>query len=201
MYKTLKWFITIVLLIVIVVLNFTTVISAARFTRCEPSLLIYEGVLPHVVVDNNESYEELDYDDLLSPSNVSADELEAVVKYDLKPLVDTFLEAENEYGVNAVYLIAISALESGWGRYQFYDNNIFGFGSKEFDSEEECIMYVAEFIRTHYLQKDGMYYGGGFKLKHVNKSWNGSSHWLEVTTEIADSLIEKLNTNRESSSA
>lgn len=136
------------------------------------------------------------YANMLTPSDITEEELAQALKYDLVDLAGTFLEAEEEHGVNAVYLAAISALESGWGRYQFEKNNIFGFGSKEFDSEEECIMYVAEFLAEHYLSKDGVYYGGGYRLKHVNKRWNGSDHWLTEVKSIANDIIGRIEDYR-----
>ena len=60
------------------------------------------------------------------PCGLSTEELEAVLKYDLKPYAQEFLYAEEDYGINACFLASIAALESGWGRYQFKENNIFG---------------------------------------------------------------------------
>lgn len=135
--------------------------------------------------------------DMLTASGVTSDELEAVLKFELKELAVWYEMAEKEYGVNAVYLSAISALESGWGRYQFRENNIFGFGKKEFESESECILYVAEFLKREYLTPGGMYYHDGTTLADVNVSYNGSEHWLSQTTSIAESIAAEINKLRE----
>lgn len=137
----------------------------------------------------------LSSDDLSSLSYLTPELLETGLKYDLKPLAATFIEAEEKYNVNAIALAAIAALESGWGRYQFKDNNLFGFGNKEFDSAEECILYVAQFIQENYLSPDGRYYGGGTKLKHINKAWNGSQHWLTEVKSIAEDIKQEVLDN------
>ena len=137
------------------------------------------------------------YANMLTPSEITEEELAQALKYDLIDLAGVFLEAEEEYGVNAVHLAAIAALESGWGRYQFEENNIFGFFTEtEFKSEEECIMYVAGFLAEHYLSKDGMYYGGGYRLKHINKRWNGSEHWLTEVKGITSDIIDRIEDYR-----
>jgi len=74
------------------------------------------------------------YKNLREPSNYSAAELDKL--YSMMNLQDsplagkgaTFKEAEERYGVNALYLMAHSALESAWGRSQIArdKNNFFG---------------------------------------------------------------------------
>lgn len=76
------------------------------------------------------------------------------------PYVDTLLEAEAEYGVNAFYLLCKFGLESGWGRYMAGENNIGGWmndngGFRDFDSVEECIMHIARNLSDSYREKVG----------------------------------------------
>lgn len=137
-----------------------------------------------------------DTSSLLSRSNVSLEELEAGLKYELVPLATYFLQAEELYGVNACYLASIAALESGWGRYQFRENNLFGFGHKSFASPEECIYYVAEFLTTEYLSEDGRYFSGGYTLRHVNKYYNGSDEWLYQVSSIYAGIIKSIEEYR-----
>ncbi len=82
------------------------------------------------------------------------------------PYVDTFIKAENDYGVNALFLLCLMGLESGWGKYTSGDNNIAGWtnnhgGYKDFCSVNECILYVAKKISTTY--KDAV----GTRLENV----------------------------------
>ena len=62
--------------------------------------------------DGTERNRELD-----KPCGMSEKELCAALKYDLVPYAGYFIEAEQKHGVNAAFLAAIAAQESGWGRY------------------------------------------------------------------------------------
>ena len=73
--------------------------------------------------------------DLTEPCGFSADELSAGLRGELVPLAADFVAAEAEYGVNAVFLAALAAHESGWGRHCFLPENIFGWGGKSFASK------------------------------------------------------------------
>lgn len=151
-------------------------------------------IVEEIEEDPKDTFE--DTSSLLSRSNVSLEELEAGLKYELVPLAAYFLQAEELYGVNACYLASIAALESGWGRYQFRENNLFGFGRKSFDTPEECIYYVAEFLATEYLSEDGRYFGGGYSLYHVNKYYNGSDEWYESVSSIYASIMRRIEEYR-----
>ena len=61
------------------------------------------------------------------PCGMSTEELETVLKGELKNYAQAFLHAEADYEINACFLASIAALESGWGEHQFRPNNIFGF--------------------------------------------------------------------------
>jgi hypothetical protein len=128
--------------------------------------------------------------DIEEPCGLTEEELAERLKYDLKPLAKTFLEAEEDYGINACFLAAISALESGWGRYQFKENNIFGFGQKTFDDEEHCIDYVAWYLRKNYLNEDGKYFRGG-TIADIGKIWcPDNGEWVEKVAGIYRGLMK-----------
>lgn len=128
--------------------------------------------------------------DIETPCGFTEEELAERLKYDLKPLAKTFLEAEEKSGINACFLAAVSALESGWGRYQFRENNIFGFGRMTFESEEECILHVAEYLRKNYLNEDGKYYRGG-TIADIGKIWcPDDGTWVRLVTGIYGGLCK-----------
>ena len=128
--------------------------------------------------------------DLRTPSDLTADELRNGLKKDLVDLAEDFVAAEERYGVNAVFLAALAAFESGWGRHCFRENNIFGWGRKSFETKSECIDFVASKIAQHYLSEDGKYYHG-MNLYGVNRSYNGSDVWLENVAAIMSKISEK----------
>lgn len=172
----------------------TSAPSTVEDVPLKNDIFTMETIEEPVEENTKETYKNTD--SLLNPSNVSIAELEAGLKYELVPLAAYFLEAERLYGVNACYLASIAALESGWGRYQFRENNLFGFGRKSFDTPEECIYYVAEFLATEYLSEDGRYFGGGYSLYHVNKYYNGSDEWYESVSSIYASIMRRIEEYR-----
>lgn len=102
--------------------------------------------------------------DILQPCGYTAEELALAVsdqyRSELLPYVDSFLKAEETYGVNAFYLLCKFGLESGWGQYMAAENNISGWtnadGSyRDFNSVEDCIMHVSKSLSTTYREAVG----------------------------------------------
>lgn len=123
------------------------------------------------------------------PCGLSTEELEAVLKHDLKQYAQDFLDAEEEYEINACFLASIGALESGWGRYCFKPNNIFGFGRKAFDSVPDCIDYVAWYLRKNYLNENGKYYRGG-TIDDIAKVYcPGIEAWPKLIKQIYGGMV------------
>lgn len=122
------------------------------------------------------------------PCGMSEEELEEALKHELKQYAGDFLLAEEEHGVNAAFLAAIAAQESGWGRYCFRENNIFGFGRKSFDSVPECIDYVAGYLAEHYIAEDGKYYNGA-TVEGVSVCWCDKS-WAQAVNNILYKITE-----------
>ncbi len=124
---------------------------------------------------------------LLTPCGLSSPELAAALLCDLAPYADTFLQAEAETGINAIFLASVAALESGWGRYMAADNNIYGWtgaaGYMDFDSVDECILHVARSLKANYLSPDGPY-DNGCTVAGVNRCYNGSPAWEKLVTQI-----------------
>ena len=77
---------------------------------------------------------------------------------------------QKEYGVNGLYLMGLACLESGYGKSEFARkrNNLVGWNAinsnankaSYFESKEECILYVAERLKTNYLNENGCYFNG-----------------------------------------
>ncbi len=127
--------------------------------------------------------------DLTVPSGFTEEELAAGLRGELISLAPDFIAAEEKYGVNAVFLAAVAALESGWGKSCFRPNNIFGWSGKNFGSKEECIDFVASKIAEHYLSDGGKYYNGK-TVAGVNVCYNGSAFWERKVSGIM-AMIER----------
>lgn len=132
-----------------------------------------------------------------SPQENSEEDTEALPQpeIDLKglaPYFDTFVSAGAKYNVDYKLLIAISALESGWGTscYAKINNNIFGWcsGKMYFNSVDECIYYVAEFLAREYLSPTGMYYEGA-SIDDIAKHYNENpKNWAKEVKQIYEYL-------------
>ena len=102
--------------------------------------------------------------DIMTPSNLSTDDLIRALgnaRSDLHDCADAIVEAEQTYGVNALYLAAVLGLESGWGKYEHGNNNIAGWKGghngtfSNFNSRYECVMTVARGLSTHFVNSVG----------------------------------------------
>ena len=116
--------------------------------------------------------------DVTAPCGLSTEELEAVLKYDLKEYAGEFLQAEEDYGINACFLASIAALESGWGQSDLAKNknNLFGWkgrnGYKEFESPERGIDFVAWKLSKKYISK-GLDTIDEIAPVYCNEEWAG----------------------------
>lgn len=125
------------------------------------------------------------------PCGLSTEELETVLKGELKNYAQAFLQAEADYEINACFLASIAALESGWGEHQFRPNNIFGFMTrKQFSSVEENIDFVSWWLRKHFLNENGRYYRGG-TISDIGKIWcPDDGTWVRLVADIYGGLCK-----------
>lgn len=101
---------------------------------------------------------------VFQPSNLTTEQLQSALNNTygakLAPHASTFIHAEKEYSVNAIYLASTIALESGWGKYTTGSNNIAGWtlsrgGYRSFSSRDDCILYVARNLSSDYKPRVG----------------------------------------------
>lgn len=124
------------------------------------------------------SYNEVWNMDVSQPSGVTADELKLVTRGNLVGLEDAFVKAENDYGVNCLFVMGIASLESANGTICFKPNNMFGFGNRGFSSKAECIDVVSRALARNYLTPGGGLYNGK-RITDVNRRYAASSTWDE----------------------
>lgn len=115
--------------------------------------------------------------DLREPSGVTAADLKLVTSKGLVGLEDAFVNAEEKYGVNCVFLMSIASLESAKGTMMFRPNNMFGYGRTGFSSKAEGINVVAKGLSSRYLNPGGGLYGGSPTVKGVNKRYAANPQW------------------------
>lgn len=132
--------------------------------------------------------QEIDKDfNIFVPSGYSSEELSYALTSEnhkaFEPYLDTFVQAEKVYGVNALYLLSKLGYESGWGRYMAADNNVGGWtdgkgGFRDFDSVESCIMYIASKIATDYKIKVG------YKLDDICSRYCPEEGYTDMVIQI-----------------
>ena len=137
--------------------------------------------------------------DLRKPTNYTAEELDKV--YSLMNIKGSrlagkgaiFKEAEERYQINALYLIAHSAIESSWGRSQIAKdkNNFFGIAAydttpydsaKSFDDVDKGILGAAKWIRDNYIDNGRTYLGN--KASGMNVLYASDPYWGEKIASI-----------------
>lgn len=150
-----------------------------------------------VCVTSEEIIPEETFEGVLKPSNLTPEQLEEGLLYNLKDYSEAFIQAEKDTGINAVFLASIAALESGWGRSDLalYNNNLYGWTSSSgyayFSSYGECILTVAENLKSMYLQPDGKYFSG-YEVSDVNKHYNGSKFWEDNVQDIMAQIQNRI---------
>jgi ABC-type branched-subunit amino acid transport system ATPase component len=106
------------------------------------------------------------------------------------------IRAAQDAGVNGFFLVAVIALESGWGTSGLAaeDNNLGGItdgegGYRAFDSQADCVRYMAELLAGEYLAEDGKYHNG-VTVRDVGKRYSESGDWADKVMEIMVGVAE-----------
>lgn len=147
------------------------------------------------------------FKNLTEPTNYSADELNRV--YSMMNIRNSrlagkgaiFKEAEKRYGINALYLMAHSALESAWGRSQIANdkNNFFGIAAydtspydsaKKFDDVDKGILGAAKWIRENYIDRGRDHLGN--KATGMNVRYASDPYWGEKIASIMMNINSRL---------
>ena len=124
------------------------------------------------------SYNEVWNMDVSKPSGVTVEDLKLVSRGAFVGLEEAFYQAEQDYGVNCLFVMGIASLESANGTICFRPNNMFGFGNRGFSSKAECIDVVARALANNYLTPGGGLYNGT-RITDVNRRYAASSTWDE----------------------
>ena len=158
--------------------------------------------------------------DLSKPSGLSLEQFRKILQYNSSDInniftsnADYFYYAEQEYGLNGVFLAAIAIHESGWGTsnialnknnlfgYMAYDGNAYA-SAKSFSTYSECIDLLAIVLVKYYLNsvwteiyggeiEEGKYYNGS-TLTGVNTRYASDSEWANKVYNIMEDLYNSL---------
>ncbi|PES76531.1 N-acetylmuramoyl-L-alanine amidase [Bacillus cereus] len=141
--------------------------------------------------------------DVTLPSNVTPQEIDNYIKryHPDSPLVGVgqdFIKAQNEYGVNSLYLAAHAILESGYGKSEiaYRKHNLFGLRAYDWDpfahakylpSYGLSISYNADYVRKNYLEQGAKYFNG-YTLPAMNVMYSTDKEWAGKIANIMERI-------------
>ena len=140
---------------------------------------------------------------LMTASNLTASQINsffaqhAVSSSVLQNTGKYFIEAQQQFGVNAQYLVAHAIIESGWGTSYFAKNrdNLFGYeaytsnpnAAATFRSIEYDINFQAWFVRNDYLNSNGSFFNGP-NLDGMNVDYATDPYWSNSIARIMSEI-------------
>lgn len=149
--------------------------------------------------------EELTVDELLefdinNPSLIGTTNLDkALSGTNLEGLANSFISAEYKYGINALYLASIAIVESDWGTSEIARerNNLFRYTDREeeklnssyFETKEDSITKVAEYLQRNYIAPDGVFHNG-VKLNDIAKNFTTDKSWSVKVAKTVQKLAQ-----------
>lgn len=185
-------------LILILLINITPMYQMA-FTRLD-----FKGIVgsPQVIDYSERLY--FNYEmNLLTPSYITEETLSKAFKNTkMQGLEKYFIQAEKETGINALYLAGLAVHESGWNTSKFAEkrNNLFGWQAydndldktKYFESKGECILFVAERIKTLYLNENGMFHNG-YTIESISSRYASDKEHSKKVYKNIEKILDKIN--------
>ena len=111
-----------------------------------------------------------------------------------------YYNAEKTYGINAYYMLAVSQLESGWGRSNagMNYNNIFGLmtsrgGFQYFESKQDCVEYWLDLMERFYIGR------GLDSPSTIGPVYCTTGEWPNVICKYMNDLVSRVERYRQSS--
>lgn len=162
---------------------------------------------------SNPFYNYFQYLPLRSVTSYTAEQLQAAINNRISSnskmynLGSAFVEMQDTYGINAVILTSIAALESNWGKSNICQtkNNLFGINAIDtspgqsattFLSPEACVKDYAEtYLSKRYCRPSYSYYNGAFlgnKASGANVNYASAPYWGEQIAAVAWQLDKTL---------
>lgn len=154
-------------------------------------------------------------DNLREKSDIKLDQLQDILSGTaFESYAYIFIEAENTYDINALFLVALAAHESAWGtsRLAREKNNLTGFTAYNYDpyncgttfrTPEDSIMTTASKISENYLTEGGKYFYG-YSVESVNTRYavldDGTTNYgwsrgiTHLATDMQIEIVEKEET-------
>lgn len=145
--------------------------------------------------------------DIREPSNWTADDFYSILNEEMYDLVPVALRLEKEVGINAIYIIAVGANETGWGKSMAGDYNYFNWTNDavyhfDFDSIDDFADFSIDTYKNYYIHEDFYEAKLGFVPEHItpevvnvkyalNKDGTTNWQWSNVVCEIMSDLCSR----------
>lgn len=137
---------------------------------------------------------------LLEVSGITGDEMYSLLSHrGVRDVAYTIVEAEKEYGINALLLAGLVCLESGWGesaRSTGWTNNMTGMGVPHdssvgtvYESRQACVMDTARQLKKYYLTEGANCYNG-LSIWNINVKYSASDSWATKIINISQTLLD-----------
>lgn len=136
--------------------------------------------------------------DLREPSNLSEEQIYQILEGNaLQSLSRAYYWAEQEYGVNILFVIAITRLESSNGRSSLAisNNNLGGVKSSSggygyYNDWGESLDDICRLLSDEYLSKDGLFYNGN-SVWNVNQKYCELSDWADKLNQMCYEMLNE----------
>ena len=164
---------------------------------------------------NNPYYNYYQYLPLRSKTNITADELTTYINNKASSAISkmnnigsNLVKYQKQYGVNALLIIGLAALESNWGKSNIAinKNNIFGIGAFDtdpynnaypFNSVDDCIKeFMSNYMSKGYLNTNYSNFRGGYlgdKASGIFVRYSSDPYEGEKIGNIAAQIDENYN--------
>ena len=130
---------------------------------------------------------------------ITSDQFSYSLIGNLKDVSDGILAYSGINEIDPILVASIEALESGWNSSPVAEkyNNLLGWTNNDgtyrrFESKDECIKYVCEQLKEHYLTPDGKYFEG-YEIADICVHYNGREEWTQAIEEIYKQIQNKVN--------
>lgn len=138
---------------------------------------------------------------LLIKSHVTKDEMQKILSgTELSDCAAYFVECEETYGVNAIFIAGIAIHESGWGtsRRAREDHNLTGYGVTSDEAKginentrRSGLLRTAKCLKESYLTKGSKFYHGT-SVSAINVKYCVGDTWASSVTKAGYELIERI---------
>ena len=178
--------------------------SAILIVRCLTIVIFCANLFvfaPRVQADDDRFTIDTNLNETVEVTGADLDEAIRAIKPSsaLIGLGQVFVNVGNSKNINAYYIAAHAAWETGWGTSAIFKdkNNLFGYGAFDhcpyecaltFNTIEEGVVYAMTRVKEDYLTEGGKYYNGP-NLRGMNVRYATDTNWGNGIVNIMNSLF------------